>query len=566
MKLKTKLRLALTFLFAVIVLLGSLGAWYLKKLSGEAQEILKDNYISLEYVRNMRNVIDENAWKNEDILLFESNLVKQEQNLTEIGELETTQQLRSHFNVFRQTRDSSRIHLINKQLAKISDVNMQAIVRKNEQVKKIADEVYSYMVLIATVCALVAFSFIINFPNTISEPIQQLTEGLREIGRKNYESRLVVERKDEFGEMAQAFNQMAKKLDEYEHSNLARMIFEKRRTETIINQMNDAIVGLDEKNNLLFINSVASELLGLDIRLIVGRYAPDVALKNDLLRTLLNDETSTKPLKIFANERESYFTKETFEVKNEDQRIGRVVILKNITPFHDLDQAKTNFIATVSHELKTPISSIKMSLKLLQDERVGALNEEQKNLLTHIRDDSQRLLSITGELLDLSQVETGNIQLNLVAVAPRELVEMSLNAVRFVAEQKQISLRINLLPALPAIQADLDKTAWVLMNFLSNAIRHSPEKSVIEISAKVYEDQKQVEFSVQDEGKGIESKYQQRIFDRYFQVPTNGQSKTGTGLGLAISKEFIDAQNGHIGVESELGSGSRFWFQLPIAP
>lgn len=566
MKLKTKLRLALTFLFAVIVLLGSLGAWYLKKLSGEAQEILKDNYISLEYVRNMRNVIDENAWKNEDILLFESNLVKQEQNLTEIGELETTQQLRSHFNVFRQTRDSSRIHLINKQLAEISDVNMQAIVRKNEQVKKIADEVYSYMVLIATVCALVAFSFIINFPNTISEPIQQLTEGLREIGRKNYESRLVVERKDEFGEMAQAFNQMAKKLDEYEHSNLARMIFEKRRTETIINQMNDAIVGLDEKNNLLFINSVASELLGLDIRLIVGRYAPDVALKNDLLRTLLNDETSTKPLKIFANERESYFTKETFEVKNEDQRIGRVVILKNITPFHDLDQAKTNFIATVSHELKTPISSIKMSLKLLQDERVGALNEEQKNLLTHIRDDSQRLLSITGELLDLSQVETGNIQLNLVAVAPRELVEMSLNAVRFVAEQKQISLRINLLPALPAIQADLDKTAWVLMNFLSNAIRHSPEKSVIEISAKVYEDQKQVEFSVQDEGKGIESKYQQRIFDRYFQVPTNGQSKTGTGLGLAISKEFIDAQNGHIGVESELGSGSRFWFQLPIAP
>jgi signal transduction histidine kinase len=305
--------------------------------------------------------------------------------------------------------------------------------------------------------------------------------------------------------------------------------------------------------------------LGLDIRQIIGRYAPDIALKNDLLRTLLNDEPSAKPLKIFANERESYFTKETFEVKNEDQRIGRVIILKNITPFHDLDEAKTNFIATVSHELKTPISSIKMSLKLLQDERVGALNEEQKNLLTHIRDDSQRLLNITGELLDLSQVETGNIQLNLIAVAPHELVEMSLNAVRFVAEQKQIALQINLPPTLPAIQADLDKTAWVLMNFLSNAIRHSPEKSVIEISAKIDEGKKQVEFSVKDEGKGIESKYQQRIFDRYFQVPTNGQSKTGTGLGLAISKEFIDAQNGHIGVESELGSGSRFWFQLPMA-
>lgn len=305
--------------------------------------------------------------------------------------------------------------------------------------------------------------------------------------------------------------------------------------------------------------------MGLDIRLIVGRYAPDVALKNDLLRTLLNDETSTKPLKIFADECESYFTKETFEVKNEEQRIGKVIILKNITPFHELDQAKTNFIATISHELKTPILGIKMSLKLLEDQRVGTLNDEQKNLLTHIQEDSQRLLNITGELLDISQVETGNIQLNFQAIQPEEVAEAAAEALRFAAEQKQIEFHTSLPSHLPPISADLDKTTWVLMNFLSNAVRHSPEKSVIQISAKVNEAQKQVEFSVRDEGKGIESKYQQRIFDRYFQVPTNGQAKTGTGLGLAISKEFIDAQHGHIGVESELGSGSRFWFQLPIA-
>lgn len=565
MKLKTKLRLALTFLFAVILLLGSLGAFYLKKLSNEAQEILKDNYISLEYVRNMRNVIDEHEWKAEDIALFQENLLKQERNETEIGEAEATQQLRLHFNAFLHNRDSSRTLLINKQLAKIADVNMQAIVRKNEHVKKTADEIYSYMVLIATVCALVAFSFIINFPRYIAEPIQQLTVGLREIAHKNYESRLGVERKDELGEMAQAFNQMAQKLDEYEHSNLARIIFEKRRTETIINQMNDAIVGLDEKSNLLFINLLASEILGLDMHQIMGRYAPDVALKNDLLRTLLNEEPSSKPLKIFANERESYFTKEILEVKNEEQRIGRVIVLKNITPFHDLDQAKTNFIATISHELKTPISSIKMSLQLLENERVGNLNEEQKNLLVHIQEDSQRLLNITSELLELSQVETGNIQLNFKPISPKDIAEMATNAIRFVAEQKQIELQINIPDTLPPIQADLDKTAWVLMNFLSNAIRHSPEKSTIVVAIQNHPSRKEVEFSVKDEGQGIESKYQQRIFDRYFQVPTNGQSKTGTGLGLAISKEFIEAQKGHIGVESELGSGSRFWFQLPIA-
>ena len=565
MKLKTKLRLALTFLFAVILLLGTLGAWYLKKLSNEAQDILKDNYISLEYVRNMRNIIDENTWKNEDILLFENNLTKQEQNLTEIGEAEATQQLRSHFQAFKQSPDRSRIRLITQQLTKITDVNMQAIVRKNEQVKKTADEVYSYMVLIASVCALVAFSFIINFPNTIADPIQQLTEGLQEISRKNYESRLGVERKDELGEMARAFNQMAQKLDEYEHSSLARVLFEKRRTETIINQMNDAIVGLDENNRLLFINSVGSEMLGLDAAQIIGKYAPDVALKNDLLRTLLNEETSPKPLKIFTNERESYFTKELLDVQNGEQRIGRVIILKNITPFHELDQAKTNFIATISHELKTPISGIKMSLKLLHDERVGILNEEQKNLLTHISDDSQRLLSITGELLDLSQVETGNIQLTFKSVSPQEVIQTATNALRFAAQQKQIELQWKISADLPGVQADPDKTTWVLMNFLSNAIRYSPEKSVIELAAQSDSHRQYVEFSVQDFGKGIESKYRQRIFDRYFQVPTNGQPKTGTGLGLAISKEFIEAQKGRIGVESELGSGSRFWFQLPVA-
>lgn len=565
MKLKTKLRLALTFLFAVIVLLGSLGAWYLKKLSNEAQEILKDNYISLEYVRNMRNVIDDNNWKSEDIALFEKSLVYQERNITEIGEAEATRQLRNHFNAFRQNADNSRMRLITQQLTALTDINMQAIVRKNEQVKKTADEVYSYMVLIATVCALVAFSFIVNFPNTIAEPIRQLTEGLQEIGRKNYESRLVIERRDELGEMARAFNQMAQKLDEYEHSSLARVLFEKRRTETIINQMNDAIIGLDETTHLLFINSVGAEMLGMDASQVAGRYAPDVALKNDLLRTLLNEDFSPKPLKIYANERESYFAKEVLEVKNGEQRIGKVIILKNITPFHELDQAKTNFIATISHELKTPISGIKMSLKLLEDQRVGTLNDEQKNLLTHIREDSQRLLNITGELLDMSQVETGNIQLNFQAIRPEEVVEAASEALRFAAEQKQIDFQLHIPSHLPPISADLDKTTWVLMNFLSNAVRHSSEKSVIDISAKINEAQKQVEFSVKDEGKGIESKYQQRIFDRYFQVPTNGREKTGTGLGLAISKEFIEAQKGQIGVESELGSGSRFWFQLPIA-
>ncbi|MBB3837285.1 signal transduction histidine kinase/HAMP domain-containing protein [Runella defluvii] len=565
MKLKVKLRLALGFLFVVILLLGGLGAWYLQKLSQEAQGILKDNYISLEYARAMRGIIDENNWKSEDFQSFNEALLQQERNITELGEGESTRQVRNHFNAFRTTRDSSRIGLINKQLNTIVQLNMQSIFQKNEQVKKMADEIYSYLVFIATFCALIAFSFIINFPRYISDPIQQLTEGLREITRKNYEPRLGVERNDELGEMAKAFNQMAQKLDEYEHSSLARVLFEKRRTETIINQMNDAIIGLDEHNHLLFINSVAATMLGLDAVQIVGRYAPDIALKNDLLRSLLNNEPTAKPLKIFANERESYFSKETLEVTNEEKRLGKVIVLKNITPFHDLDQAKTNFIATISHELKTPIASIKMSLKLLENDRIGNLNDEQKLLVTQIQEDSQRLLKITGELLDLSQVETGNLQLNFRSVSPTEIVTPAVEALQFFASQKQIDIQVQIPSTLPLVQADSDKTTWVLLNFLSNAIRHSPEKSIIEVEVKPSSKTNCIEFSVKDLGKGIDPKYQQRVFERYFQVPSNGQSKAGTGLGLAISKEFIEAQKGNIGVESEIGLGSRFWFQLPVA-
>ncbi|MBY0543433.1 MAG: HAMP domain-containing histidine kinase, partial [Sphingobacteriaceae bacterium] len=241
---------------------------------------------------------------------------------------------------------------------------------------------------------------------------------------------------------------------------------------------------------------------------------------------------------------------------------GMVFILKNITKFKELDEAKTNFIATVSHELKTPLSSIKMSLKLLADDRVGEMNEEQIQLVNHIKEDSERLLKITSELLDLAQVETGNLQLNFVKTDPLEIVNFALDAVRFQAEQKEIQLELICKNNLPFINADVQKTAWVLVNFLSNALRYSASKS--KLIVEVIPQENQLVFSVKDFGKGIEEKYQKRLFDRYYQVPTDGQNKSGSGLGLAISKDFIEAQNGKIWVESAIGEGSKFSFSMPI--
>lgn len=228
-------------------------------------------------------------------------------------------------------------------------------------------------------------------------------------------------------------------------------------------------------------------------------------------------------------------------------------------PIKELDLAKTNFIATISHELKTPIASIKLSTQLLEDHRIGAMNEEQKKLIHHIKDESDRLLKITSEVLNMAQVETGTIQLNFQQVEPEKMIEYAVAALKFQLEQKGIQLVTDQPKNLPKVNADIEKTAWVMVNLLSNAIRYSPTGAKIIIS--IYAHRNNVQFSVQDFGKGIEAQYQEKIFDKYFQIPDN--SKTGTGLGLAIAKEFIAAQNGTIGLQSKMNEGSTFYFTLP---
>jgi NtrC-family two-component system sensor histidine kinase KinB len=425
-------------------------------------------------------------------------------------------------------------------------------------------------------CFLVLFSFVVNFPGFVANPLKEFSEAIKGISRKNYKQRLEFNGTDEFSELAVEFNAMAAHLNKWENSNLAKLQSEKLRIEAIIEQMHDAIIGLNEKKEILFLNKVASQLLNLNEKTTIGQNALELMKKNDLLSSILQTNGGDKPMKIYADNKESYFQLErrvvmvpTFEDQNEQTLTGNgkaggeVYILKNITQYKELDEAKTHFIATVSHELKTPISSIKMSLKLMEDERVGVMNPEQKELVQHIKEDCGRLLKITSELLDLAQVETGNLQLNFIKTDPRKIAVYAMDSVRFQAEQKEIELELISKNNLPAVNVDSEKTAWVLVNFLSNALRYSAAKSKVII--KIAEVELNIEFSVQDFGRGIDEQYQKRLFDRYFQVPTDGNNKTGSGLGLAISKDFIEAEGGKIWVESAIGEGSRFCFLLPIA-
>lgn len=546
-----------------------LSAYSIFMIKKDTQNILNANYITLEYSRNMLSSLDEIAVDEpKAILLFETNLKKQLTNITEVGEDKVTYNLQKNFLLLEKNRTDEKIKAqIRQDIFEIMKLNMNAIKVKSDIAQQTAETANLWIAIVGTFCFLIAFNLLVNLPNNIANPIKELTASIKEIANKNYRERVHFTNHNEFGDLAKSFNTMAEKLEEYSNSNLHKLTFEKKRLETLINNMHDPIIGLDHHGIILFVNDEALKIIGLQQKEVIGQLGTTLALKNDLIKSLIiNESESSKahPMKIFADGKESYFEKETVNITikptGEEQSIdiGNVIILRNITIFKELDFAKTNFIATVSHELKTPISSIKMSLQLLENNATGSINEDQKQLIDSIKEDSQRLLKITGELLELSQLETGNIQLSIDKSSPYEIINYAIEAVRVQADQKQIELLIEAETDLPQVKADSEKTSWVLINFLTNAIRYSSENSTVIVKLKQENDQ--IVFQVTDKGKGIDKRYQSRVFDKYFQIP--GSHKSGTGLGLAISKEFIEAQNGTIGVESQLGLGSSFYFKL----
>jgi len=572
MRIKTKLNLGVGLLFLMIIILSLVSAYSVFLIKEDTENILKSNYNTLEYSRNMIFALDEiKSDSKETILNFEENLKKQTLNITEPGEKQATEKLKSSFALLEKNSSDEKIKTqIRQDIFAIMKLNLDAIKQKSDIAKHSAETANLSIAIVGSLCFLIAFNLLVNLPNNIANPIRELTWSIKEIANKNYSERVHFTSHSEFGDLAKSFNTMAQKLEEYHDSNVYKLLFEKKRLETLINNMNDPIIGLDNDGVVLFANDEALKIIGLKSEDVTGKNAADLATANDLIRSLIlkeTDEISKKqPLKIFANAKESYFEKETVNItitptgEEKEINIGDVIILRNITLFKELDFAKTNFIATVSHELKTPIASIKLSLQLLENAKTGDMNDDQKQLVESIKDDSQRLLKITGELLNLSQLETGNIQLNIEKSNPYAIVNYAVEAVKVQADQKQIQLIIDADENLKDVKADSEKTGWVLINYLSNAIRYSSEKSTILIKLK--EENNQTVFQVIDTGKGIEPRYKDKVFDKYFQIP--GSPKSGTGLGLAISKEFIEAQNGSVGVESNLGLGSTFWFALKV--
>ncbi|MCP9610696.1 sensor histidine kinase [Coprobacter tertius] len=457
-------------------------------------------------------------------------------------------------------------------LVALSIINLQLLTATDPDspaAKPALDQALIWITVIGGICILIGIFLLFRMPGFIIRPIRELKAGILEIANYNYEKRLKFEPRSEFADVAEGFNRMAEKLSEYRASTLNDILAGKKYIEAIVNSITEPIIGLSNDNEILFINNEALNILNLKRENAYRKSATELALKNDLLRRLIRElvtpDEKKEPLKIYADNKECYFQAKYIPInteyngEKESSGTGHVILLKNITEFKELDTAKTTFISTISHELKTPISAILMSLQLLEDKRIGNLNQEQEELSKSIKENSERLLSITGELLNMTQVEAGKLQLMPKITKPIELINYAITANRVQAEKFGCQIEVEYPEKINKLFVDSEKIAWVITNLLSNAIRYSKENGRVIIGAK--QEDRTIVLFVKDFGKGIDPRYHQSIFDRYFRVP--GTKVQGSGLGLSISKDFVEAHGGTLTVESAIGVGSTFIIKLP---
>jgi signal transduction histidine kinase len=245
---------------------------------------------------------------------------------------------------------------------------------------------------------------------------------------------------------------------------------------------------------------------------------------------------------------------------NENHLLGAVTLLEDITHLREIDRLKSEFIATASHELRTPLTSVQMGVHLLLEGAAGELNDKQTEVLGACREDCERLDKLMRDLLDLSKIEAGESQPELLPIKARELVTDEAETLRPQVEAKGLSFVVDIPVELPRIMADRSQIERVIANLVVNAIRYT-RQGEIKISAE--QRGHYVAVSVSDTGEGIPSEYLSHIFDKFVQVP--GAATGGAGLGLAISRLIVEAHGGQIGVQSLISHGSTFTFTLPVA-
>ncbi|MEO8066663.1 MAG: ATP-binding protein [Flavobacteriales bacterium] len=557
MALSIQRRLTLGSLFLYVLMMGSavLGLYYLTRINAASEAILADNHESMRFMQQLLTTFDQSDTRQEQRLARMDSLIRQQEgNITELGESELTVQLRAHFEQWRTDlpHGANDAKAMVRDIAAIQHLNLNAIDRKSAHSREIGDHALFWLFLLTILITLVGLGFSVAFPSVMSAPIVRLKEAVKAMAARNYRHRIPPFQMKELDELAHAFNDMARELELYDNSNMARLMAEKNRAEAVINSLQDASIGVNEDGVVLFANQQALELLGCAAAQMVGHHVSHLSSRNDLLKHILSERASA-PFKVVVGGKENYFTSSSVTINGSSGTLGRLYVIRNITPFQERDLAKTLFLATISHELKTPLASTDIGLTLLERQSATALTSDQGAILMDLRKDHQRLVRIVSELLDLTQAESGNIRVRITELPMDQVVRNALAAVKVSAQQKDIQFAVRTGENAAHVRADAEKAVWVLVNLLSNAVRHSAQSGVVTLETTATDGQ--VTLRITDQGPGIPQAEQVRLFERF---APGASTHDGTGLGLSIAKEFMSAMGGDIRFDGTTANGTSF--------
>jgi signal transduction histidine kinase len=601
-----KLLLAQAPLAAALAIVGAVSVLAVSYLGSHSQSILKDNYRSVLAAQRMKEAIErmdsaalfvvanqrekglEQAEKNRAI--FETELKVQETNITEAGEKEFTEQLRDAWSEYQakferlknaaRAEEARQLYFADLETAfyrvkaaadQILAVNQDTMVRKSDEVL-IRSERMNAITITVALGALVLGLFVSTLlTRRMLRPLATLSEATRKIGEGNFDARAHVQGADELAALAADFNSMAVRLSEYRKSSLGDLLQAHLSMQASIDSIPDPVVIFSVEGYLQNVNHAAETLLGLRTDStskdpLKSVNAPTRAVLERIRSHILSGKGAYVPkgfedaVQLGTLLGDRYFLPRGAPVyETRGVIVGVTVILQDVTRLRRFEELKNDLVATVAHEFRTPLTSLRMAVHLCTEQVAGPLTEKQAELLYAAREDCDRLQAMVDDFLDLSRIEAGRVELYPLLTPVAELIENAVEQHKAEADAKEVHLSASsYLPQLK-ILADHERIGHVFTNLVGNALRHTPPTGTVTLSATVTNGA--VRFTVADTGKGIPTEFQQRIFEKFFQVP-NAEPK-GTGLGLYIAKEIVRGHGGDIGVESEPGKGSTFWFTIP---
>lgn len=451
---------------------------------------------------------------------------------------------------------------LKEQVFKLSSENAKTFsLAKERTAKESASSTAAVIIVAITAVAIgIIVSFIIARKTT--EPLTKLRNRLSSLREGNLSLRLPVTSSDELGDVSYEFNRLTERLQEYEEMNVAQLVQEKQKSETILASIDDPIYFFDEAMTLKLLNTSGEVLLGVSKGDVLDKSIDSVFIKDNLrsgVYKLLGGNEVSQPTIVseVVDGKERHYRIHSIKVTSQDSVIGTLLSFTDITHFQELDELKSDFIARVSHEFRTPLTSMKMSLDLLQKEVLGKVTFEQKDILETLKNDTDRLAKLIQDLLAITKLESkrtveahdASCDVNATFIS----LCQSMKSI-FVSKGIEFTFNSHMIPLLRILKSDLES---VLQNLLGNAAKFTGEGG--KVIAELHYTANVLTISVSDTGIGIAESDKERIFEKFVQVkPTNLATPGSIGLGLSIVSEIAKKYGGNVEVQSEMGKGSTF--------